>query len=551
MLVTSIENSKILSEAFAEASENGPIIIKNANFTGDPFAWLNDTFRISSGGIGQNGEQTLLFQQYSRATDPLDTTFNKPILSAEITGTGFTWQPTPNGEYPSEGETIVFKGGNVTGLKIYDYVGSTLSTLGTPRDIYTLSNGDFDATLLDPATDVEVVLDEISTGGSNPDVTIFGTSGDDKLNGTSGDDVIDALAGDDTVRSGNGDDIIYGGEGRDALHGQNGDDTIYGGDGSRDYLYGGEGHDYLYGETGKDTLWGGYGNDHLYGGDGDDLLLPGDGEDFIDGGSGTDTLSIGSLGTGDYLVNLSAGYMVQGQFSKLGDPNFVYNPNTQYTSQIFNIENVQGALSGAPNGIIIGNEDDNELSNADQIYGGDGNDTISSSGNDKSLHGEGGDDIIRGGGENVFMTGDAGDDLLRGNNSSGTYLSGGDGNDDLIGGSGSEVLDGGDGNDFFATGQGDDGVIMGAGNDYFLIQNDGTYASTGNDTIVDFKSGEDYLIVESASLTRETMQSIAVETEAGVFFNFEDGSLLLDNLTLDQIDFDADFIYSAPVQDLA
>ena len=59
--------------------------------------------------------------------------------------------------------------------------------------------------------------------------TIVGTSGDDALVGTPGDDVIVGLDGGDTVDAGPGNDLVCGDAGPDHLTGGVGDDRLYGG----------------------------------------------------------------------------------------------------------------------------------------------------------------------------------------------------------------------------------------------------------------------------------------------------------------------------------
>ncbi|HEX8910904.1 MAG TPA: calcium-binding protein [Humisphaera sp.] len=74
------------------------------------------------------------------------------------------------------------------------------------------------------------------------------------------------------------------------------------------------------------------------------------------------------------------------------------------------------------------------------------------------------------------LTGGVGNDTLVGGAGADT-LSGGLGNDRLIGNAGKDTLDGGDGNDWLSGGAGDDTLAGGAGNDFFLA------AGGGKDTI--------------------------------------------------------------------
>jgi Ca2+-binding RTX toxin-like protein len=109
---------------------------------------------------------------------------------------------------------------------------------------------------------------------------IVGTEGDDILNGTSGRDFVYGGGGNDHIRLYESDDIGSGGTGDDAVWG----------DEDRDLLIGGLGNDKLYGGTHNDILSGDAGDDELMGEDGADVLSGGRGNDLIVGGAGTDTI---------------------------------------------------------------------------------------------------------------------------------------------------------------------------------------------------------------------------------------------------------------------
>ena len=112
----------------------------------------------------------------------------------------------------------------------------------------------------------------------------------------------------------------------------------------------------------------------------------------------------------------------------------------------------------------------------DSVVAGDGNDTISGgNGNDTVSAGNGDDSVIGQNGQDSLL-GDAGNDTLNGDGGFDT-LAGGDGNDLLLGGDLNDSLVGGDGNDTLTGNSGDDTLVGvtgfdiadgGAGND--LIQ---------------------------------------------------------------------------------
>ncbi|MEO8551762.1 MAG: calcium-binding protein, partial [Kofleriaceae bacterium] len=126
--------------------------------------------------------------------------------------------------------------------------------------------------------------------GTNGDDVIFGTSGDDQIFGNGGDDLICGFAGDDYIDGGDGNDRIFAGAGDDIVHGRAGSDKIWGGAGA-DILFGDTLDDELHGEAGNDILIGGDGTDILDGGDGNDFLRGDTGNDTFIGGDGNDIAS--------------------------------------------------------------------------------------------------------------------------------------------------------------------------------------------------------------------------------------------------------------------
>ncbi|MBN1284547.1 MAG: hypothetical protein JXB47_04035, partial [Anaerolineae bacterium] len=129
-------------------------------------------------------------------------------------------------------------------------------------------------------------------GGEGSD-EIDGGGGDDYIDGGPGDDPwLAGGDGDDTIYGGDGADELDGGFGNDILDGGPGSDTwIFGGEGA-DTIYGGEGADELDGGPGDDILYGGEGDDPwIFGGEGNDTLDGGPGCDYLDGGPGDNTLS--------------------------------------------------------------------------------------------------------------------------------------------------------------------------------------------------------------------------------------------------------------------
>ena len=277
----------------------------------------------------------------------------------------------------------------------------------------------------------------------------------ENLKGSDSNDVLIGNTVDNLLNGGNGDDTLNGGEGNDTLSGGIGFDTA-------DYSTvsvsinvnlttgkaSGDGNDILIaienvvGGSSVDVLVGDGGNNMLSGGAGNDTLTGGAGDDTLNGGFGIDTADF-STTTVSIIANLTSGNSVG------------YGMDT-----FFSIENLTG---GSSNDILIGDVGVNILVGGDgndSLNGGDGNDTLnggigidtasyltSSSAliinlNKGTSNGNGTDALISI--ENV--TGGSGNDTIIGDGFN-NYLDGFDGNDILIGGYGDDTLNGNSGND--------------------------------------------------------------------------------------------------------
>ncbi|SFJ58302.1 M10 family metallopeptidase C-terminal domain-containing protein [Planctomicrobium piriforme] len=417
--------------------------------------------------------------------------------------------------------------------------------------------------------------------GEDGDDTLIGGSGNDILEGGGGFDQLYGGAGNDSLSGGDQDDFLSGGAGIDTLRGGNGNDTL---DESQDdslsanYLYGDIGDDVLRGSIGADILYGGDGNDKLFGGLGDDFLygqanvdyLQGDaGNDYLDGGAGTDSLvgddAAGKLTGNDTLHGGADNDVLQGG---KGDDN------------LYGGGGADKLLGGEGNDLLVGAlwnyyESTDDL--ADEINGGDGNDTayggrgddtISGGANNDTLYGGTGNDVIDGGaGTNVLegqdgndtLVGIGGDDTLRGGKGddllSGRRLYGGDGNDTLVGtyqndwlygeggndkltgNGGDDLLTGGDGNDRLTGGQGADSLYGDAGNDVFGLN---ASENIGSDFIAD-ASGTDLLDFNGGSLgvsiklnstsTQIVNSNLTLRLNSGVAFENVTGTTGNDSFT--------------------
>jgi beta-glucanase (GH16 family) len=259
------------------------------------------------------------------------------------------------------------------------------------------------------------------------------------------------------------------------------------------------GNDSLVGTAGADTLDGGDGNDVLRGLAGDDMLLGGDGDDTLQGGGGSDTYHGGS---GSDTVSYSGAS--KSLFVDLAADIAKFYDGSE---QLVSIENVIG---GTANDTLAGD------SGANRLDGGDGNDALCGLAGDDLLLGGGGDDSMQGGDGTDTYDGGAGSDTVSysaaskslfvdltagiANFSDGSEqlvsiesVTGGKGNDTLVGDSGANRLHGGAGNDVLRGLAGDDVLDGGLGADRFHFAALDLAGGDGRDTIVGFERNADIL----------------------------------------------------------
>ena len=403
------------------------------------------------------------------------------------------------------------------------------STLGTENFSYTVSdNGVTDVGYVSINTAAGAVLDGIVSGTTGDDfidafftVDVDGDRVDNNdatgVQGTTGNsDVIQAGAGNDYVLAGAGNDIVEAGTGNDTVDGGAGNDRTELGAGNDTYLTSdpliagndtvlgeagndavltGGGNDLIYGGTGNDTVQGGLGNDTLYGGDDADRLVADAGDIVVGGEGGNDNDTLAASG----VVSLIYG----GGNNEAGTLTFA-DGRTLTFSQIEKLQlnggNPEGLIYGTAgndligagyvdaNGDVIDNNDsiltNPQGTNGDEVYAGDGDDTVLGLLGDDFIYGGAGNDSLDGGVGNDYMQGDAGNDIL----------TGGDGNDFMRGDAGNDFVYGGVGDDTTYGGAGNDQVFGGAGNDQMFggFGDDTVYGGTGNDTITG--SGENDVV---------------------------------------------------------
>jgi Ca2+-binding RTX toxin-like protein len=278
---------------------------------------------------------------------------------------------------------------------------------GTVLNVYGTVNLDT-ITVTDDSVDLVVVMNGDVFTYSSIAVTalnIYGRDGNDyiQIDSLTSDKALQVFGegGNDTIRVSSdvtGDALLDGGDGRDLLVGGSGNDTLVGG-ADNDWLDGGDGFDMLSGGTGSDvyafreTL-----NNQL------DTVV-----ELVD--EGTDLLHFASMESA-VTVDLTSDTLLATMANRV--------VSTQIVGQAANFENVFG-----------GNGDDT-------IVGNDANNLIHGNGGIDSIFGGVGNDQLEGGDGNDLLFGQLGNDLIRGNADNDT-LDGGEGYDSLVGGTGDDV----------------------------------------------------------------------------------------------------------------
>ena len=274
-------------------------------------------------------------------------------------------------------DTILGLGGDDSFVTFFDNLDTGADAMFGGSGIDTVSYADrFD-------TGVVVRLDDLpfdGQPGENDNVhsdveNIIGSENADILTGSSAENVISAGFGNDLLDGGLGADLIDGESGTDGvtysgrtaavtarIDGAGNDGQAGEGDNllSIENVTGGDGNDLLVGTAVRNLLSGGIGNDTLRGGGGDDVIGGGPGSDITDGGSGSDTVNYA-----DHLVAVSAsldGLANDGQADERD-----------------NVLNAENLIGGNGNDTLTGNAGPNllrGLSGDDRLFGRAGNDTL-------------------------------------------------------------------------------------------------------------------------------------------------------------------------------
>jgi Ca2+-binding RTX toxin-like protein len=427
---------------------------------------------------------------------------------------------------------------------IYEYAGQGIDTVERRYETNLVLSANVENLILAAG---------ITTGNGNElDNTVTGNAGNNVLGGWDGDDVLYGLDGDDNLFGGTGADTLYGGAGADYLDGGEGIDLLQGGAGNDIYItddsadvvveaagagtdqvqttasyalsanienlflmgssaIDGTGNDldnYIAGNAAANVIRGGGGSDTLVGGGGNDTLYGGTGDDkyVFDANSGSDVVDNRDGGfDGVFFTNGITRERLT--FGRDGDDLLIFvdaasTPSVRVIQHFLGgdaaIDYVQPdggyyLTTAEINQIVAGGSTGGQFDQViqgtaagEQLVGGTGKDLIEGLGGADTLFGMGGDDTLRGG---------DGTDYLSGGNGSGT----GSGNDTLEGGAGNDTLRGEDGSNTLIGGAGDDQYIYGGGidvidntgggTDWLFFQNGITAAQLGFT-----RSGDDLVI---------------------------------------------------------
>ncbi|MBL9000272.1 MAG: hypothetical protein JNK25_03970 [Phycisphaerae bacterium] len=312
--------------------------------------------------------------------------------------------------------------------------------------------------------------DSLRGGADDATDWLFGAGGADSLHGEGGADYIDAGDGDDAANGDAGKDVVRGGAGADNLTGGRDDDRLSGDSGNDQILGGSSGREQDTG-TGRDLVFGGDGDDIIRTGDGDDTAHGEAGDDVIEGGAGADTITGGDdddalfggsqtgpvdaaanvidAGSGDDHVEGDEGrdWLIGGAGADIVEGRG--GDDVMWGDQVWAGTGL-GDFMADGRGYAVIDSDFPLLSQGFGVSGaGDGNDSLSGGAGVDWLFGTGGtpdptgqqfqEDLLDGGDGNDYLDAGDGGDTARGN-AGVDWIIGGRGDDQVDGGSESDVL---------------------------------------------------------------------------------------------------------------
>jgi Ca2+-binding RTX toxin-like protein len=235
---------------------------------------------------------------------------------------------------------------------------------------------------------------------------------------------------------------------------------------------------------------GGSGDDSITTGNGDDEITPGQGDDTVRPGEGQNRVIADPQPDGDDTIDLAEHSSDALDYSARSEPLRLFRHVIGGADEADRIGMVDLSIVE----IRGGSGDDDFRALGEQLSGGPGDDTLIGTPDADTLSGDGGDDTIRGGAGGDRLYGGAGADVVSGGAGDDRMEEFGRGEDRLFGGRGKDVIRSGPGPDSVEGGveadnidgeAGDDRVAGGGGNDR-------VEGGPGNDE-VDGGSGNDLL----------------------------------------------------------
>jgi Ca2+-binding RTX toxin-like protein len=316
--------------------------------------------------------------------------------------------------------------------------------------------------------------------------------------------------GNDLLRSGSAAERLFGGTGNDSIDGKRGNDAINGGDGN-DTLRGGTGNDSIDGNPGDDTGLLGAGDDSF-------RWEPGDGSDVVEGQDGADDGA-------DRLLFIGAGVAENFDVSANGERVRFFRDVANITMDLNDTEFIDVQALGGNDNAVLNDTTGTDLKSVAldleaSIGGGRGDgaaDSVTVNGtnnpDDIQITATGSVAEVNGAPVSVQIDhSEAANDKLTVNGLGGAdTITAGPGLAALIqlvinGGTEVDVLTGGDGNDRIVGQQQNDSMFGGAGNDTLVWNpgdaNDLVEGEAGNDTMEFNGAGGDELFEATAVARR-------------------------------------------------
>lgn len=468
-----------------------PVLGNDADPDGQPLTVTTATALNGTVVINPNGSLTYMPNPDYNGPDTITYTVTDPDGNTDTTTVAMTVTPANDAPVAADdGSTTSFNTpvtfavlGNDT-----DVDGDTLTIQGTPTSadgtvtvnpdgtLTFMPNPGFtgSAAIAYTVVDAEGLTDTavwtVNVGTTPPptrDGYVRGTEGGDLIDSTYVDPFdADRVDSNDAILPGDApnDDRILAGAGNDTVRSGTGSDSVEGGAGN-DILVGAGGHDTLLGQTGDDILVGQTGNDSIIGGDGNDSVRGGTGDDVIDTSGGGAAPLPDQDYPGLYPADTDPANDLDTVYGGTGNDSITTGDDADFVSGGWGNDRLDG---GFDNDTLDGNQGN------DSIIGAEGADLID---------GGYGDDLVYGGygpgvPDAVNIRDDQGDLRPQNGNDS---IRGGIGNDTIFGMDDDDTIDGGQDNDLIDGGIDEDLITGGTGNDTIIGGQGVDTLSGGND----------------------------------------------------------------------